>query len=220
MQKSFSLFRWPLDICVFELALGYGVSRVLKMWFEPGSVPSLVYLGAYAVVALVSAWVVCRHMPSSWAIAWTWLSLTLAAGIPVIGVIYAETLLFWVATVLIGAMKALYSLEEHRRKENPALGFDERPSTVPGKGWLRRFVYSPQPMAFALQPAATAVLLTATSVGLVMQFRFLIGGPLTTLPVILGLIGQVVSGASIWLYVDLSAKSRVEAIKRERSQAA
>ncbi len=221
MNKAFSLARWPLDVCLFELALGYGVSRILKVCFEPDTIPWLVALSAYAMVAFVSAYAVCRYMPSDAAlernghssliaVAWTSLSLGLAVATPVISVFYSETVVFWLAMVLLAALKALYSLEVNCHRENVAQSVDfQRPMVANLKGFRQRFIYSPAPDAFALQPGATAILLTMISLGSVLTFQ--LGG---VRPLLLQLIGVAISGVSTWLYIDLSTASRINALER------
>lgn len=203
----FELIRWPIDICAFELAFGYGVGRGLGLYFN-GFTPKVVLLGAFAVVSMISAYVVCRYLPSevhlehlrSSRVTTLWIdtSIGLATLVPILGVFYWSGWIFWVVTVFVAAAKALHALESTYRKN-----LEAQVSPVTGDKSVMGRMFFEKPGAFALKPFPTAVLFSLLSIGLAI--------------VIVGDRGHAQSGVilmavSCGVYMLLSTVSRIRAL--------
>lgn len=50
---------------------------------------------------------------------WINVSLLLSTLVPILGILYLDSLIFWVVSVIVAAAKALHSLEEQRMKTEP-----------------------------------------------------------------------------------------------------
>ncbi len=170
----FELIRWPIDICAFELAFGYGVGRGLGLYFN-ASVPQIVLVGAFAIVSLVSAYVVCRYLPSeehlehlrSSGITTLWIdtSIGLATLVPILGVFYWDGWLFWAITVFVAAAKALHALESsHRKNFELQLYLGAEDKSIIDRVFLKK------PGAFALKPLPTAISFSLFSIGVAIIF--------------------------------------------------
>lgn len=203
----FELIRWPIDICAFELAFGYGVGRGLGLYFN-GAAPKVILLGAFAVVSFISAYVVCRYLPSEEhlehlrssrvTVLWIDTSIGLATLVPIFGVFYWAGWTFWAVTVLVAAAKALHALESSYRKN-----LDTQVSPVIKDESLTGRMFSKKPGAFALKPLPTAVLFSLLSIGLAI--------------VIVGDRGYAQSGvmlmaAACVVYMLLSTVSRIRVL--------
>lgn len=174
--SGFELVKWPINICALGLAFGYGIGRALRLAFDPAPVPNEFLIISVAVVGFISVLTVSRYMPSDEALeqsggggaigVWINTSLLLSTLVPILGVLYLDSLIFWVVSVLVAAVKALHSLEEQRMKTEPKSHFQNvrarhaSPSTI-----FERFIYSAKPDAYALKPFPTALLLTLQSIG-------------------------------------------------------
>jgi hypothetical protein len=174
--SGFELVKWPINICALELALSYGIGRALRLAFDPTAVPIEFLIISVAIVGFISALTVSRYMPADEALeqlganvavgVWINVSLLLSTLVPILGILYLDSLIFWVVSVIVAAAKALHSLEEQRMKTEPKSYFQDvrarhaSPSTL-----FERLIYSAKPDAYALKPFPTAVLLTIQSIG-------------------------------------------------------
>jgi hypothetical protein len=122
--RDFELIRWPIDIFVFGLALSYGLVKfVTSLRLGPLSV--LGRLSLYAIATFLCTLVVRRYLPSDRNLAhrgilatslWINISLLLAAGVPIVGILSADSPLFWAMLFSSSTLKAVHSLESTRRK--------------------------------------------------------------------------------------------------------
>jgi hypothetical protein len=178
-QSAFELIKWPINICALDLALGFGVGKALRLAFQPSPVPTVFLVVSVALVGFTSAWTVSRYMPSDEALehsgkdtavsTWITVSLLLSTLVPILGVIYVESLVFWLVSVAVASAKAIHSLEEQRIKTEPKSIFqNERPIHISPSNILQRYIYSAQPDAYAPKPRPTAILLTTQAVGVSM----------------------------------------------------
>lgn len=216
----FHLLRWPIDICVFGLALSYGVSRILQMAYHPGPVPFWLLFVTFIIVAFVSVCVVRIYMPSDerlegirfeavLTMIWINVSLLLSTAVPILGVLYSDTLIFWIVMVIAGLAKGFYSLED--RKRGVRSSFVNQTDTT--LSFWDVFVFEPKPDAYALRTIPTAILMTMISTGLALLL-FARGGRLGFWSFFIG-FGLVVVGG--YIYTSLSGTARVRAIKRDVS---
>ena len=175
-QSGIELIKWPINICAFSLGLGFGVGKALRLTFQQTPVPKVFLVASVALVSFASALTVSRYMPSDETLEhlgndvavafWIIVSLLLSTLVPILGVVYFDSLVFWGVSVVVASAKAIHSLEEYRIKTEPKSIFqnerarDAAPSTI-----LQRYIYSAKPDAYALKPLPTAILLTAQPVG-------------------------------------------------------
>lgn len=180
-QSAFELIKWPINICALDLALGFGVGKVLRLGFQPSPVPNVFIVASVALVGFASAWTVARYMPSDEALEhlgkdiavsiWITVSLLLSTLVPILGVVYLESLVFWLVSVAVASAKAIHALEEQRIKIEPKSIFQhERAIHTPPSTILQQYIYSAQPDAYALKPLPTAILLTSQAVGVSIVF--------------------------------------------------
>lgn len=187
-NNDLELFRWPIDICVFGLAFCYGLTKVLSSSWQ--GIPSeSIKLLVYALATLVSILIVRRYMPSEEKLEshgslvvslWINLSLALCAGIPVIGIFYIESPLFWGVMTVSSFMKAIHALEVGRRKNLgevalPVPKHTKSPFVIWANGVqspVERFMFEAIPSAYALCPIPTAVILTVAFSSYVGIFLF------------------------------------------------
>jgi hypothetical protein len=211
------LLKWPINIAVFELALGYGVGKALQTYFQPAPAPFLLTMLAIAPVLFISAYAVSRYMPSdealesfkrnSYVAIWINISILLATFTSLLSVLYFNSLLFWLTSVLVASAKALHYLEENRRKSELRSCFQEiRLQPYSATTFFDRHVFSPAPDAYALRPLPTAILFTVSMLGL--AFGWAGGKRYSTLGVLLHSIG-------LWVYLILSGLARRYAISKK-----
>lgn len=216
----FDLIKWPIDICVFELAFGFGVAKVIHKYYDPDPVSVTLLLSVYLLVSFASAYTVCRYMPSDdyleiygnsfVVVLWINFSLFLSAFVPVISIFFFNTLFFWILMVLMAAFKAVHSLEANRIKpsnfnpEKNSLVFKENRRI----SFLEKYIYSFKPDAYALRPLPSAILIAGQSFGFV-----LVSGIYGDRRLSLIIIGFTIFNISSWLYFLWSTKSRIRALK-------
>ncbi len=222
-HELFSLAKWPMNICAFELGLGYGVGRALQLYFSPDKSPFWISLTALSVVVFCSTYVVCRYMPSDIVIdkigqpfitiVWINITILLAICAPIISVLYYDSFLFWIAVVIITAIKALHTLEANRRKDTNFTYIlkDTQESFVLGSNFKEKYVFSPNQDSYALQPLPTAIFFTGMSLGIVI----LVSGN-NIINVIVGSILLCVCNVS---YNILSGFSRANSISKIKHKA-
>jgi hypothetical protein len=176
-----------MNICAFELGFGYGVARALEIYFRPEPPRVLASLVSLVAVTVCSAYVVLRYMPSDVVIQslrgayagvlWINASLLLAAAIPIVSLLYSDSLLFWLTAVLVAATKAIHSLETRRRNQKDLVFAAQTSTGKANEGFHGKHIFSPNPDAFALQPLLTSLLIAGTALGIAMvvvdQQRFL-----------------------------------------------
>jgi len=219
--RDFELFRWPVDICVLGLALCYGLSRFVAS-LRNGPISGMSRLSLYAIATFLCTLVVRRYLPSDrdlkhrglFAVSlWIHTSFMLAAGVPIIGILFVESPLFWAMMVLTSVLKALHALESARRKDageaEPRPELQLQPENTPGNGRRRpaldRLPFESAPDAYALRSIPTAMLLTLASSGIVGAFLF---GPGRRAGQ--WLVGGALAGG---LYAILSGVARRRAIR-------
>jgi hypothetical protein len=240
---SFEVLKWPINIFVFELAFGYGLMRLLSAYYGSGQVPNLAKFVSLGIACSLCWFLVSNYLPADTDFfhfksnvplhLWIYLSFLLAIGVPFISVFLDGTVYFWACALTSAAIKALYELEELRRKNHAGsraptleeIGTRHKtlygevvesppakePSWIYENDFLIRHIYKPEPDAFALKRPITLMVLCLLIAGVIV--------------LILGLINssssQIYLGFSILiimniLYVTLSGASRAYAIYKWR----
>lgn len=214
---DFDLIRWPIDIVVFVLAFGYGVTRILDVLSLPFSLETS-RIFAYACLAFVSTLIVRRYLPSDShlekygnvpTVLWINLSMALAVCMPAIAIYYSGHAIFWILIVGSSAAKSILALETRRPKETGKLiqtNFRSESASL-----IERYLLRSDPDAYALQAVPTAILFTATGCGFVLVLRFHSLAGLIT--------GSLIIILSSVLYVNFSTKARLRALNRARKDA-
>jgi hypothetical protein len=213
---NFDLIRWPIDIVVFVLAFGYGVTRVLDS-LNPPPPPEASRLCAYACLAFFSTLVVRRYLPSETrlerhgnvpAVLWINLSLALAVVMPAIAIYYSGRAIFWILLVISSAAKSILALESRHPKE---MG-EPRHTHFRSKdvALFEHYLYASNPNAYALRGIPTAILLTAGGCGIVLLLRSHSFAERLT--------GVLIMFCSGMLYLDLSTRARISALRHARKE--
>jgi hypothetical protein len=179
---NLKILAWPLNLSAFELGIGFGIGKSLQLIFEPTKPPLWAVLVGVFIVVLLSSFVVCRYFPSDAVInkgdsigvmAWINLSMLLAAIIPTLSVLYFNSLLFWILSVLIAGAKAIHSLEEKHRERGGLYAIQG--SNIPPAGtkltFLTRYIFSPNPDAYALRPIPTAIFFSVAALGVTIGYQ-------------------------------------------------
>lgn len=238
---GFRILKWPVDVFALELGLGYGVLRLLTATYAPEPIPSAAKLGAWALLSMVCLAVVVRYVPAdtnffhykSSIPLWTWnlLIFLFIIGVPTISILHGQSGLFWAMALLATSAKAVYSLEDLRRRRHVGhppptreeirqrriLAGDRVPAPPASiqitvtQGWCSRHLYRQKPGAFALRAWPTSVLLFIALIGIAMVVGGLVLGNAS-----LVVIGTAVQGAATCVYVALSTASQVYALRTHR----
>jgi hypothetical protein len=113
----FEIVKWPINILAFELAFGYGLMRLLSVYYGVGKIPVYAQFVSIGIVCSLCLFIVGRYLPSDTQFfhfqskfalnSWIILSLLLAVGVPFIGIIFDGTVFSWVCALIAAAIKAI-----------------------------------------------------------------------------------------------------------------
>jgi len=211
MEASFfRLAKRPIDVVAAELAIGYGVSRLIAATWPHGEPPAAIAV-ALASVWAVSIYIVLRYMPDEGdgldlreaiRAAWVALMVFLIAAVPVLGIVWPSTPYFWTTVLIVSVAKAVYSLEDARRKEAGG----ECQETAQAK--KRRVWFRFEPDAFALHARPTAFFFSAAAVAIALLLSEGTSRPLC---------GLALMNGTVIVYLALSTRARTASIQRRKN---
>ena len=154
------ILKWPINICLFELAVSFGVGKFWMLHFGAHIVPEAVLLISYVLISFPCAYIVCKYMPSEkslpdgWLqIVWINLTIVLAAFTP-ITIFYTESPYIYLLAVIVGVSKSWIDLHLKLKDQNGDsennYGYDH---------------------AFALPPFKSSVLIAVVACCCVVAFK-------------------------------------------------